>query len=377
MFIPKNHECFNKPLNQPLNPLVSKSPNSGDQTDYIDAEIVLLAQDAFGQRLDKWLAGSLPQFSRSRLQSWIALGAVEIDEQAVSQKYKLRGHERIVVRPQALEAHQSFVAEDVPLNVVFEDDSLLIVDKPAGLVVHPAPGNWSGTLMNGLLNRGAGFFELPRAGIVHRLDKETSGLMVVAKTEAARQALIAMIAAREVSRRYFAVLSKTCPAHFMVDAAIGRDPQHRQRMAAFAPDAGHAKPARTDFRRLAQLSFAADGSGRQVLGPASAVECRLHSGRTHQIRVHAAFRQHPLLGDPLYGGPRWPGLERQALHAWRLSFGHPLSKGTKGAKGPSLLDFRSDLPTDLQSVLRAGQVEATDLDLYRDQEFKSEGSAGR
>lgn len=382
MFIPKNLECFNKPLNQPLNPLDRKPPNSGEQTDYIDAEIVLYAQDAFGLRLDKWLASSLPQFSRSRLQTWIALGAVEIDEQAVSQKYKLRGHERIVVRPQALEAQQSFVAEDIPLDIVFEDDSLLVLDKPAGQVVHPAPGNWSGTLMNGLLNLGAGFFELPRAGIVHRLDKETSGLMVVAKTEAARQALIAMIAAREVSRRYFALLSKTCPASFTVDASIGRDPQHRQRMAAFAPDASHAKPARTDFRRLALLRFDNGGAGRETAAGASAVECRLHSGRTHQIRVHAAHRQHPLLGDPLYGGPRWPGLERQALHAWRLSFEHPMGKAGGGRKlaGPagatatgsdSRLDFRSKLPADLCAVLRSGQGDAEALYAFRDQDFQA------
>jgi 23S rRNA pseudouridine1911/1915/1917 synthase len=226
-------------MTQPSNPNIVS-----DAIDYIDDAIVLSAQGAEGQRLDKWLAGQLPQFSRSRLQTWIALGAVGTDDMAVSQKHKLRGTERIVVRPQAFEAQQSFVAEEVPIDVVFEDQSLLVLNKPPGLVVHPAPGNWSGTLMNGLLNRGASYFELPRAGIVHRLDKDTSGLMVVAKTETCRQALIAMIASREISRRYVALLSKSSPLMFSVEAAIGRDPHHRQRMAAFSAAALHAKPAK-------------------------------------------------------------------------------------------------------------------------------------
>jgi 23S rRNA pseudouridine1911/1915/1917 synthase len=330
----------------PLNPA-----EADDTPDYIDDGIVLLAQGAEGQRLDKWLAAQLPQFSRSRLQSWIALGAVGTGDMAVSQKYKLKGHERIVVRPQAFEAQAAFVAEDVALDIVFEDDSLLVIHKPAGLVVHPAPGNWSGTLMNGLLNRGPGFFELPRAGIVHRLDKDTSGLMMVAKKESCRQALIMMIAQREVSRRYFAVLHKTAPSAFSADAAIGRDPRHRQRMAAFTDVSAHAKPAKTDFRKL--LLIAQD----ERLGPASAVECRLHSGRTHQIRVHAAHHSLPLLGDQLYGGPSWPGLERQALHAWRLAFNHPAAMGKK----PQTMDFSSPLPEDLQSVVLAGGGDLDEL----------------
>jgi 23S rRNA pseudouridine1911/1915/1917 synthase len=248
------------------------------------------------------------------------------------------------VRPQAFEAQQAFVAEDVPLHVVFEDQSLLVIDKPAGMVVHPAPGNWSGTLMNGLLMRGSGYFEMPRAGIVHRLDKDTSGLMVVAKTEACRQALIAMIAKREVSRRYLALMHKAAPLEFTVEAAIGRDSRHRQRMAAFDNASTLAKPAKTDFRRVLMISQSESSAS------ASVVECRLHSGRTHQIRVHAAHLGLPLLGDTLYGGPRWPGLERQALHAWRLAFDHPLATQNKAVR----LDFKSDLPTDLTAVLQAG-----------------------
>jgi 23S rRNA pseudouridine1911/1915/1917 synthase len=316
-----------------------------DGVDYIDDAIVLSAQGAEGQRLDKWLAAQLPQFSRSRLQTWIALGAVGTDDMAVSQKYKLKGTERIVVRPQAFEAQQSFVAEDVALDVVFEDEALLVLNKPAGLVVHPAPGNWTGTLMNGLLNRASAYFELPRAGIVHRLDKDTSGLMVVAKTEASRQALIGMIAGRQVSRRYLALASKIAPLEFTVDAAIGRDTHHRQRMAAFAANSTQAKAAKTDFRRL--LILAPSASSRA----ASVLECRLHSGRTHQIRVHAAHQGFPLLGDTLYGGPVWPGLDRQALHAWRLSFAHPLFSAAQVKP----MDFRAPLPADLSDlVLNAG-----------------------
>jgi 23S rRNA pseudouridine1911/1915/1917 synthase len=341
-----------QPTSQPGSVTAAPSLNPhdvGDAIDYIDDGIALSAAGAEGQRLDKWLAAQLPQFSRSRLQTWIALGAVGTDDMAVSQKYKLRGHERIVVRPQALEAQQAFVAEDIALDVVFEDDALLIINKPAGLVVHPAPGNWSGTLMNGLLHRGERYFELPRAGIVHRLDKDTSGLMVVAKTEMCRQALIAMIAKREVSRRYFALVHKRAPNAFSVDAAVGRDPHHRQRMAAFSPESTHAKPAKTDFRRL---QFIAE---RESFGPASAIECRLHSGRTHQIRVHAAHLGLPLLGDPLYGGPRWPGLERQALHAWRLAFDHPIEPKTSSRLvAPQRLDFVSPLPSDLVGVVEAG-----------------------
>ncbi len=344
--------------------LDAAEPSGGaDGPDYIDAEIVLGAQEGGGQRLDKWLAAQLPQFSRSRLQSWIALGAVEVEEQALSQKYRLRGHERVVVRPQALEAQQAFVAEPLALSVVFEDESLLVIDKPAGLVVHPAPGHWRGTLMNGLLDRGPGFFEMPRAGIVHRLDKDTSGLMVVAKTEACRQALIGMIGRREVSRRYLAVVSRTCPLTFSVEAAIGRDPQQRQRMAAFAPASAQGKPARTDFRRLAVLPAPQAGAAS-----ASVVECRLHSGRTHQIRVHAASRQHALLGDSLYGGPRWPGLERQALHAWRLAFQHPLKMATRqaGKADSGWMDFTADLPADLAGLLAKAGCPPADLLAWRD-----------
>ena len=360
------------------NQLVGQELSSGE-LDYIEGELKLCAQGAKGQRLDKWLASQLPQYSRSRLQAWIALGAVEIDENTVSQKQKLKGTEWVLVRPQALEAQKAFVAEPVQLELVYEDDAILVVNKPAGLVVHPAPGHWQGTLMNGLLHHHAPLFELPRAGIVHRLDKDTSGLMVVAKTEEARQTLIQMIAARQVSRRYLAFVHRLCPVRFTVEAAIGRDPHQRQRMAAFSSPGGQAKAAKTDFRRLAEASAIGLGLSDSEHLRASIVECRLHSGRTHQIRVHAALKTHPLIGDTLYGGPRCVGLSGQALHAWRLSFEHPSAikhlyapgaRSAKAAQKAHWLNFVAPLPTHLQTLAASLNVEQPALLKLRDQPYE-------
>jgi len=207
---------------------------------------------------------------------------------------------------------------------MFEDDDLLVLDKPAGLVVHPAAGNWSGTLLNGLLARYATAATLPRAGIVHRLDKDTSGLMVVGKTLAAVTALVRAIASREVHRSYLALAHGILGASTLsIEAPIGRDPRLRTRMAVVAG----GKSARTDVELLA--------SAARI----SALRCTLHSGRTHQIRVHLAARGHPLVADALYGGAPAFGLSRQALHAARLRFTHPLS----GRR----LDFEAPMPADL------------------------------
>jgi 23S rRNA pseudouridine1911/1915/1917 synthase len=209
----------------------------------------------------------------------------------------------------------------------------MVIDKPAGLVVHPAPGNWSGTLLNGLLAHHEGARMLPRAGIVHRLDKDTSGLMVVAKTRAAMDALVARIAAREVHREYLALAHRPWqgPARIQVDQAIGRDPRQRVRMAVV--DLAHqmGKPALTDFRVL-------DSQPQACL-----VHCKLHTGRTHQIRVHLLHLGHPLLADELYGGKPLAGLERQALHAWRLSLTHPVTG--------QALSWRAPLPPELRLAL--------------------------
>ncbi len=278
-----------------------------------------------GERLDKAVVALAPEFSRSHLQGLIKSGQVSVDGKAASgASQRVRAGQRLAVTLVPTEESRAYRAEALPLAVVYEDEDLLVVDKEAGRVVHPAAGNWSGTLLNGLLDRYPQSASLPRAGIVHRLDKDTSGLMVVGKTLVAVTALVRAIAAREVRRRYLAIAhGRPATPTFSVEAAIGRDPQMRLRMAAV----GSGKPARTDFERLAS----ADGF--------SALRCTLHTGRTHQIRVHLSSRGLPLVGDRLYGGKPALGIERQALHAAELAFAHPLSGRA--------LAFASALPADL------------------------------
>lgn len=289
-----------------------------------------------GIRLDHALVRWVPEFSRSYLQQLITDGCVRVDQQIVttaSRRLKLGQHVEVRLVPTA--QSRAFRPEPMTLHVVFEDEHLLVIDKPVGLVVHPAAGNWSGTLLNGLLAYHEGAAALPRAGIVHRLDKDTSGLMVVGKTRAAVDALSRAIALREVRRQYAALCHGVWPASLKtIEAPIARDPRSHLRMAVVAG----GKPARTDV--------ACVGHREQV----SAVRCLLHTGRTHQIRVHLSSVNHPLLGDALYGGRELLNMKRQALHAEQLALAHPVSGGT--------LSWSSPLPDDMRQawdwVLNAG-----------------------
>ena len=288
-----------------------------------------------GQRLDRVLAQLVPEFSRSYLQQLIEQGEALIDGRVttkVSAKVRLGHQLQITLR--ATPQSQAFVPEAMPIEVVYEDEHLRVIHKPAGLVVHPAPGNWRGTLLNGLLALDPKAFEVPRAGIVHRLDKDTSGLMVVARTRQAMDALVSQIAAREVHRQYLALAHKnwTGASPRTLEAAIGRDPANRLRMAVVDLSHQSGKTASTTFDLLAQ-------GERCCL-----VQCTLHTGRTHQIRVHTAHLGHPLLGDAVYGGVPLGGMSRQALHAWRLAFEHPIT----GER----IDLTSYWPEDMAQALQ-------------------------
>ena len=281
-----------------------------------------------GERLDKVVVALVPELSRSHLQQLVKGGWARLDDAvATSPAQRVRTGQRLAVTLQPTAESRAYRGEALPLRIVYEDDAVLVIDKAAGMVVHPAAGNWSGTLLNAVIGRDPAAAALPRAGIVHRLDKDTSGLMVVGRTLAAVTALVRAMAARSVSRRYLAIAHGVPREKRMtIEAPIGRDPKLRTRMAVVAS----GKPARTDIELIA----AADGF--------SFLRCTLHSGRTHQIRVHAASRSLPLVADRLYGGAAALGMERQALHAARLAFAHPVTG--------DLLDLSSPPPPDFAAA---------------------------
>ncbi|HDR9473433.1 RluA family pseudouridine synthase [Burkholderia multivorans] len=336
-----------------LQPPVAPSGGSDDAPRVVEVPASLA-----GERLDKALAQLFPEFSRSRLQSWIDAQRVRVDGAPAKIRQPVPLGATIELVPDLLPEQLAFTPEPVPLDIVYEDDALVVINKPAGLVVHPAAGNWSGTILNGLLHRyGDAAAGLPRAGIVHRLDKETSGLMVVARTLAAQTDLVRQLQARTVKRRYFALVWGAMPDEGTIDAPIGRDPRERTRMAVVTGASG--KPARTHFRTVDTCLWQ-----RQ---PVSAIQCDLETGRTHQIRVHCSHVGHPLLGDPVYGRARGKrsvaplpgGFARQALHAWRLGLVHPVTG--------SAMQWRCPLPDDMTALVEAlgfGQ---------NDEEFDDEG----
>ncbi|WP_349627862.1 RluA family pseudouridine synthase [Variovorax sp. PCZ-1] len=338
--------------------LASPSPDAAHQT---QEHRFTTGHAHHGERLDRVLAQLLPDSSRSFLQQLIDSGDVLIGGVSASKaSAKLKAGQELIVRQRPLPQDTAFhpdAAVAKALNVVFEDPHLMIINKAPGLVVHPAAGNWSGTLLNGLLAHHECHTLLPRAGIVHRLDKDTSGLMVVARTREAMDALIRMIAAREVKRQYLAM------AHYpwqgmsprQVDAPIGRDPRNRQRMAVVDLAQYPGKEATTDFELLSNSEHSAQYLRREDAHKASKtstdeisadafclLRCNLHTGRTHQIRVHAAYVHHPLIADAIYGGRPAGGLERQGLHAERLAFEHPIT-GEEMA-------FEAGLPPDMRSA---------------------------
>lgn len=302
-----------------------------------------IPDDCGGLRLDQALAKLMPEYSRSRLQGWIKDGQVTLSGQPAGAKQKVWGGETVAVSLQPSAEESAFKAQDIPLDIVFEDESLLVINKPAGLVVHPAAGNWEGTLLNALLHYVPQVETVPRAGIVHRLDKETSGLLVVAKNIPAQTDLVRQLQARTVKREYRAIVWGIVHGKGRVDAAIGRDPHDRKKMAVVKH---FGKPAVTHFEALETFSWH------------SYVRCLLETGRTHQIRVHMQSIRAPLVGDPVYGprggmmsGVRMSELladtvksfERQALHAARLGLIHPESG--------EAMQWHADLPADMKGLL--------------------------
>jgi 23S rRNA pseudouridine1911/1915/1917 synthase len=288
-------------------------------------------RDLSGMRLDQALARLFPQYSRTRLQSWIRSGRVTVDGRAARTRQPVHGGQVIALDAETEPAQRADAPQAIPLAIVFEDAALIVVDKPPGLVVHPGSGNPDGTLVNALLHHASKLHALPRAGLVHRLDKDTSGLLVVAKTLEAQLALTRQIQARTAQRVYLAIVAGKPPAQGSIAAPVGRHPTARTRMAVVAS----GRQARTHYRVLEH------GAGWSLL------ECRLETGRTHQIRVHLHAIGHPLIGDRTYGPRRVPApaaaFARQALHAARLELDHPVT----GAR----CSWSSPLPTDMAGLL--------------------------
>jgi 23S rRNA pseudouridine1911/1915/1917 synthase len=292
-----------------------------------------------GNRLDAVAAALFSQFSRSRLAEWIRAGRLTRNGQPARPRDKVDSGDELQVFPEA-DNRVDWAAETLPLDILYEDEHVIVVNKPAGLVVHPAAGHHGGTLVNGLMAHAPEMSSLPRGGIVHRLDKDTSGVMLAARSTLAHKHLVAQLADRSVKRIYAAVCRGTFSGGGTIDAPIGRHPTARTKMAVVSD----GKPAVTHYRIA------------QRFGAHSLLEVRLESGRTHQIRVHLAWRKHPLIGDPLYGGRAFrpagasaklldtlDGFSRQALHAREISFEHP--------KTGEVMCFSTEIPADMAALI--------------------------
>jgi 23S rRNA pseudouridine1911/1915/1917 synthase len=306
-----------------------------------------IPQDLGGLRLDQALQRLMPEHSRSRLQNWIKEGLVTIENQATTAKLKVWGGEVVQIVPQAAPEESAFQAEDIALDIIYEDEHILVINKPAGLVVHPAAGNWEGTLLNALLHHAPHLKELPRAGIVHRLDKDTSGLLVVAKTLAAQTSLVRQLQARTVKREYRAIVWGQVWRNGKVDQPIGRHSHARTKMAVNRS----GKPAVTHYEVLERFAVH------------TYLRCMLETGRTHQIRVHMQYLKAPIAGDPVYGmrgivplramtqalRDALQGFNRQALHAIKLGLIHP--------ETGQAMEWQIELPPDMKALLEAMRVE--------------------
>jgi len=331
---------MNSIKNQDLPDNYSVKPSSQLCNETSESAIIDLTipVDYVGLRLDQALAKLLPNWSRGRLQTWITEQRVLLDGQATTVKQKVWGNERIQITPHEVVTESTYSAEDISLDVVFEDDTIIVINKPAGLVVHPGNGNWHGTLLNALLHHAPQLANIPRVGIVHRLDKETSGLLVVAKTIEAQTSLVRQLQQHTVKRDYMALVLGEVELGGSVDAAIGRHPTQRTKMAVTVK----GKPARTHYQPI------------EYFEGCTLLQCSLETGRTHQIRVHMQKIGHPLVGDPVYGGrPKKTqpivgqlliNFSRQALHAQKLALTHPQRK--------QFMQWESVLPDDMDQLLQ-------------------------
>ncbi|WPE16114.1 23S rRNA pseudouridine(1911/1915/1917) synthase RluD [Candidatus Thioglobus autotrophicus] len=304
---------------------------------------IVIPDRLIGQRIDSALAAMLPDYSRSKITAWVRSGKALVNDKTFKAKEKVLGGE-IVALTIEKEKTNAWLGEDIAIDVVYEDEDIIVVNKPVGLVTHPGAGNWTGTLANALLHYEPLLATLDRAGIVHRLDKNTSGLMVVARSELAQKNLVEQLQTHAVSREYSAIVYGHMISGGTVDAPIGRDPKDRIRQAVV--EEGEGKDALTHYRVIDRFAHHTH------------VKCILETGRTHQIRVHMAHIEHPLIADPMYGGKvRFPkkadealkdvlkGFNRQALHAKKLTLMHPISGEEMSWKAP--------LPKDLDDLLKA------------------------
>ncbi|MDI3325253.1 23S rRNA pseudouridine(1911/1915/1917) synthase RluD [Pontibacterium granulatum] len=310
-----------------------------------------VSDELVGKRLDQAVAQLFPDYSRSRLQNWIKDGSITVDGEVKRPRDKLMGGESVELSAQ-LEVIEEHAAQDIPLNIVYEDDDILVINKPAGLVVHPAAGHADGTLLNALLHHCPEINQVPRAGIVHRLDMDTTGLMVVAKTIQAQTDLVDQLQERTMGREYEAVVNRVMTGGGTVDEPMGRHSKNRQKMAVV----GLGKEAVTHYRVLEKFRAHTH------------VRLKLETGRTHQIRVHMSYINYPLIGDQLYGGRfRLPkgisdevqallrGFKRQALHAKKLELWHP--------RTGELMSWEVDLPEDMQTLIDALKKDAVNSDV--------------